>query len=127
MKLSDGIIKAKYYENNDYIGTQKYYALDKKINIWGTDGAMHVFEKFECFWIKDNIISYLPYLQKKKEFFCVVRIIVNLDYSAQFIIEDGNYNILVNQDIQYTDLKENIKLYLQNDEHRWIVLLPSEY
>jgi len=42
-------------------------------------------------------------------------------------MEDGNDNEILSQNIEYTDLTQNLKFYFSYDGKYWTMLLPSEY
>jgi hypothetical protein len=71
------------------------------------------------------IASYFPNIVKLDWFFSV-KVIVN-DSKAIFTIDDGNENVLIKQDIPFTDLKHNLKMFLQWDGEKMVLMLPSEY
>lgn len=76
-------------------------------------------------WIVDIVLSYQYDPKIQKEEFQVWNLKVNLEEAtATITMDDGNDNILVTQEIPYTDfpLKE-LKLYYTND----ILMIASEY
>lgn len=120
----------KFYENPAACGTEHYYySLSYFAPLIATDGVMEMFGTLACFWIGDIVASYLPKLQKPDSFFSV-KVFVN-EGKAHIQFTDGNENPIVAQKIEYTDLKENIHMFLQIREVAggsvWVLMLPSEY
>lgn len=126
-ELSDE--KFGVYESQSY-GTEHYY----KMNIFTgsklimTDGIKDMFEELSCFWVGDVIASYFKEMIKSKEEFLVARVIKNLnDNSCEFELSDGNDKKIIIQKIPYTDLTMNLKIFIQFDGERFVVMCPSEY
>jgi hypothetical protein len=119
----------KFYEDPQASGTQHYYRLSHFAPLVSTDGVQMMFHKLQCFWIADIVASYLPKLSKLDCFFSI-KIIVS-DSKAIFTADDGNGNILITQHIEYTDLAENVHMFLESGECGgspvWVLLLPSEH
>ncbi|WP_039904885.1 DUF6876 family protein [Acetobacter tropicalis] len=89
-----------------------------------TDGVSFLC-KNGCAWIVDIVLSYQYDPKIQKEEFQVWNLKVDLEKAeGKVTMDDGNGNILVTQEIPYTDfpLKE-LKLYYSND----ILMLSSEY
>lgn len=110
---------------SQFTGSENYYpSTFKTLNV--TDGVQYLREKGNCFWLIDIIESYQ--YQLKSEEFQVWKLKVKDDNSAVVICEDGNNNILITQELEYTDfIKQTglaeINLYCTTG----VVLLPSEY
>jgi len=117
--------ETSFYEDLKSCGTEHYYRTTFMKDFVVTDGVNIMFEKLQCYWVGDIVASYIPTIMKLDSFFSV-KVIVN-DSKAIFTIDDGNGNILVTQDIPYTDLKQNLKMFLQYDEQNFVLMLPSEY
>ena len=74
----------------------------------------------------DMIASYLPV----KNTFAIATLAVAADKTATFTLcDDLPPNVVhASQDVPYTNFPlDEIKLYVQYDGERWIILLPSEY
>ncbi len=121
-----------------------YYRFSPFAQKWvATSGVMNLCERNACYWVLDIIASYVPELAKGKgiDYFLIVTVEVNPDQSCRFTIKqegrdgDGDsYRILITQDIDYTDLKENLKFWAINESPgdynpnaQTVVLLPDEY
>jgi hypothetical protein len=104
-----------------FTGTEHYY---KHLGIMITDGVKYLAESAGAYWFVDLISSYQFSPEVKDEKFQVYKLEVKADKSAIVEISDGNFNILITQEIEYTDFPlVEIKLYCIDK----ICLLPSEY
>ncbi len=121
-----------------------YYRFSPFAKNWiATGGIMAHCERNKCFWVLDTLASYVPMLVKQKgvDYFLIVTIDVNPDQTAVFTIKqeghdgDGDiYRVLVRQELEYTDLKDNLKFWAINESPgdydpsaQTVVLLPEEY
>jgi len=126
-ELQSFINGKEYFSDSMAIGTEEYtrfYGFLK--NFVATDGVRDLCTEHKCIWINDVVGSYISTKKLTDSFYSII-FIVNEDSSCDFIAHDGNYNIIVHQNIEYTDLKQNLKLFLCFDETRWVLMLPSEY
>jgi hypothetical protein len=115
-----------YYEDRQSCGTMAYYYLTpyaKMVNLVSTDGIYLMCEALSCHWVIDEVALATPMLS---DVFYVVYIIPNEEGGFYFIMDDGNYNKVVVKEYPFTDLEQNLKMYLQRSD-RWVLLLPSEY
>lgn len=122
----------RYFEAPGFIGTSHYHRITLVQRFLATDGALHVFQALQCFWLADVIASHLGRLTRHfDEFGCwiyAVKCHLTGDGGAVVIFEDGDHNRVFSQKIPWTDLKENVKLWVTKEEDgRYICLLPSEY
>ena len=125
IKMKDAI---RFYEDLQAIGTENYYRTSFIGNCLHTDGVELIFQKLSCYWLGDVVVSYLPFLAKSNECFFSVKVILKENRHADFSIDDGNGNLLVTQEIPFTDLNENIHLFFQLDSsNNFVLMLPSEY
>jgi hypothetical protein len=96
------------------------------LNIVLTDGALRVAERCDAFWLLDVIYSY-QYLEKlRREDFQVWTLTLNKDDGGgKVTCTDGNDNLLLEQELDYTDfpLPEGITLWQEGD----VILLPREH
>jgi hypothetical protein len=104
---------------NQFTGTEQYYRHWLKGIVY-TDGVKFVAESAGAFWLLDIVASYQPVdaefqvwrLQKEGDAYSVV-------------CTDGNDNVLLKQDIPYTDFPADLmpfELWYQNN----VIFLPSE-
>lgn len=116
-----------FYKPDGFYGTEKYYRLSCLVNLYGTDGIAYVLETKSCFWIGDIIASYYDKLLKRNYFY----VVYFLKDEKQVIITDDNDEIVVKQDIEYTDLDCNLKFFMSktafNGKKCFVLMLPSEY
>lgn len=129
--LPSEVKDAKYYEDYSFYGTDQYHKVTLG-KLLATDGAKDCFEKNKCFWIADVISSYLDKLKKREDTFFVARVFKHQDDTADFYIDDGDENIVVHQKIPYSDLKVNVKMYVQPSSlpgvgDCFVALMPTEY
>lgn len=113
-----------YFEDGLFYGSENFFRVGK--NLIATDGAKFVFDKFQCYWIGDCIQSYIPELIHRDRGFYVCRVVLNEDQSCKFFIDDDDEQFII-QEIEFTDLKENIRLFVCQSEENFTVMLPSEY
>ncbi len=123
-ELSAEIKNAEYFTAPQFSGTVGYHKVSL-IGLIGTDGCVHAFKTLEAFWVGDIIASYIPKMRKTGDTFFVARVVAK-DGKADFFLDDGNGVVLVHQRIPYTDIKENLKLYVGKQEKDFIAFLPSE-
>lgn len=89
-----------------------------------TDGVDYLANAAEAFWMLDIIASYQHEANVKDQPFQVFEFTKHEDDSMTLIIQDGNYNELARQEIEYTDFPlDEITLWFVNK----VALLPSEY
>jgi hypothetical protein len=105
-----------------------YYRFSSFTPNWiATCGVMTYFENHQCHWIGDVIASYVPQLHNA-DYLKIIEVKVNLEQSScVFTITDEINGELIRQEIPYTDLTEDLKIWAITEDTRTIVLLPSEY
>jgi hypothetical protein len=103
-----------------FTGTENYYKLTMFGGFICTDGVKYVADTAKAYWLLDAIGSYQT--QLKREDFQHWKLIVK-DNSGILTCDDGNGNILITQEIQYTDFPQDINFYLTDN----VLLLTSEY
>ena len=102
-----------YYSDPQSCGTMGYHYLSplvKMVRLVTTDGVYYMCEELSCYWVVDQVGLEIPDLNGD---FYVVYVIPNDKGGFYFIMDDGNYNRLVEKEFPFTDLKLNLKLYLQ--------------
>lgn len=105
-----------------FTGTEHYYK--HPFGIKFTDGVKYLADECQCYWLLDIVASYQFDINVKNEDFQVFKLKVNEDHSALVEISDGNHNILMTQEIEYTDFPlQEIELWCIDK----ICILPSEY
>lgn len=120
-----------------FTGTEGYTrasALMRKLVM--TDGVKWLAENAGCFWMLDAIASHLITNEKvRREEFQVWRFKRNGPGDSdkhRLTMSDGNDNIIVTQEIEYSDFPlPEIELWLElgeaGDEEVLVLLLPSEH
>jgi hypothetical protein len=108
------------------IGTMEYHQFHHTYML--TDGALLMAQLCEAFWLLDLIFSYQCYAKVKDERFQCWQLCVstepNQEGRGEVTCTDGDENVLVTQDIEYTDFPlPKMCLYLIDN----VILLPSEY
>ena len=125
-KLVAKLEELSYYTDPQADCTTNYYyisGLAKLARLVVTDGIKIMCERLNCYWVVDHLVSLIPFLTGA---FYVVYVVKNSDDSFYFILDDGNENIKHCKRHPYTNIKENLKLFLSADE-QWVLYLPSEH
>jgi len=108
-------------ELRQFTGTEHWYR-----HISGylyTDGVLYVAQEGGAFWLVDKILL-TTRAKKNLQEFGSWKLEVNEDKSAIFLCEDGNYNELYREKIEWTDFPLNkIELWFENG----VLILPSEH
>ena len=109
-------------ELDQFTGTEHYYR--HFFGVVYTDGVKYLSEQCQCFWLFDAIASWQTDPKVMKEEFQVWKLKVLEDKSAILSCEDGNYNVIVTQEIEYTDFPlDSITVFFANST----LYLPSEH
>lgn len=110
--------KEDYYDPN-YGGTSQYYK-----NIFGlkyTDSVKHFAGEYGAYWLIDLIGSYFKKLRKYS--FLIIYLDVKGDEAVLTAREDIDMPIILKKNIDFTDLKVNVKFYLSDG----VLMFPSDY
>lgn len=119
-----GEIKSESTGSEDYVVVNRLFGQ----RFIMTSGVFDTIEANDCNWFLDIVGSYLPKIAKSKQHLVVCRIIKNLEGNGcLFVADNGNYEKIVSQRIDYTDLEKNLRMYLCFDGERWTIMMPSEY
>jgi len=87
-----------------------------------TEGALALAQQFECFWFLDIICSYQS--KVRGEDFQSWRLTKHDGNKATVTCDDGNRNILITQNIPFTDFKaDEAVLWCEGN----VILLPVEH
>ena len=108
-----------------FTGTEQWFRHSINSKVLYTEGARHVAEHGQAYWLLDEIALIQPYDKRvAAEAFQVWKLVVRLDKTARLTCDDGNDNIVFSKNIEYTDFPlETITLYFANN----VIHLPSEY
>ena len=106
-------------------GTVNYYRHAINRNVLFTDGAKYVADEGGAYWLLDEIaVSQRHHKALRGQPFQVWKLEVRPDQSATLRVEDGNYNLLFEKDIEFTDFPvAEIVLWFSN----YVIYLPVEH
>jgi len=108
-----------------FTGTEKWYRHPLARDVLYTEGAQHVAENAESYWLLDEIALAQQYEPSVKgEGFQVWKLKVREDRTALLTCEDGNYNEVYSKEIEFTDFPLDEITFWCTDN---VILLPSEY
>ena len=119
--------RLSYYTDPESIGTTQYHYLTllaKMTKLVATDGVYIMCKRLECHWVLDLLAALKPGFW---DTFYVAYVVKNDDGGFYLVLDDGNENIMYCKRYPFTDIKENLKLYLSLGEDMWVLMLPSEY
>ncbi len=119
-------------ELNQFTGTEAYHHLSIFSCLLTTDGVAYLAKEGKCYWLVDAIASYQPELRKTNSDawqFQVWKLGVSEDKTAVLTCTDGDENVVITQEIPYTDFPlKSIKLFAcPINESQVVLMLPSEY
>jgi hypothetical protein len=106
----------------EFTGTDYYY--DHGFGFKTTDGAQQLAEDYGANWFIDLIISHQTSAKVRAEGFQVWKLTRIDGTHFKAVCEDGNDNVVVTQDIEYSDFKDDSVTMWCVDR---VILLPSEY
>jgi hypothetical protein len=108
-----------------FTGTEHWYRHSVNRSVLYTEGAQHIAEHGEAYWLLDEIALIQPYDRKvAAEEFQVWTLNVRPDRTATLACDNGNGNVVFGKEIPYTDFPlDTVKLYFANN----VIHLPSEY
>lgn len=119
--------KSSYYEDRNYSGTESYHRITLSRRVLFSDGALATAELKSCFWFMEMIASYSNKFVGH-DFMIAFFMKDDRGPKGEFFLTDGNYNIIARQQVLFTDIDCNLKLYVTPiDEDHYLVFLPSEY
>jgi prepilin-type processing-associated H-X9-DG protein len=106
-------------------GTLRYYRHGLNRNVLFTDGAKYVADEGGAYWLLDIIaISQLHDKRLRRQPFQVWGLAVQPDQSATLTVDDGNGQVLLTQNIAFTDFPgAGITLWFSGN----VIYLPVEH
>ena len=111
-------------EDYTFHGTEAYHKFCI-FPVLATDGAIWLAENFECFWLLEDMAAEM--MTHKEEEFWVMKITVK-DSEADIRYEDGNYGLIREKHINYTDMpKGEYELWGANYPGNRVILMNTEY
>jgi hypothetical protein len=108
-----------------FTGSEYWYRHPLNWNVLFTDGAKYVADEGGAYWLLDTI-AFAQLFEKSvaAESFQVWKLAVRPDQTATLTCEDGNYNIVYTQELEFTDFPAPvITLWYANN----VIYLPSEH
>lgn len=114
--------KLQASELDQFFGTENYYQHLSDYRY--TDGVHYVAERAGAYWLIDLVLINQMRPEIKREEFQVWVLKVDLSKnSATITCEDGNYNSVFNENIEFTTFPlSEIKFFVENK----VMYLPSE-
>jgi hypothetical protein len=118
-------------ELEGFIGTEHYYRSSSFAkNIVHTDGVQHIVTRGGA-WMVDVIVSHQTNPKVRAEEFQSWEFQVDGTDKGKAVCTDGNDHILIEQEIPFTDLPFNVKLWLELGSvdmvnPAWVIMLPGE-
>ena len=109
---------------NQFTGSENWYRHALNRSVLYTDGAQHVAEHGGAYWLLD-IIALCQRHEKSvaAEEFQSWKLVVRPDRTATLTCEDGNYNVVYAQQLEFTDFPlDEVTLWFENN----VIYLPSE-
>jgi Family of unknown function (DUF6876) len=104
-----------------FCGSEHYYRLMGGIN--ATDGVHYIMENGYS-WVVSDAAAILRMEQKVRgQDFVVIRLKLLPEGKAKVVYEDGNDNVLFEQNYDWTDAKRELELFFADD----VIMLASEY
>jgi hypothetical protein len=107
-----------------FTGTEQWYRHGLTGTLY-TDGAKYVADTAKAYWLLDHIAiaqSFEKHLAREE--FQVWKLSVRPDNTATLVCEDGNDNVLVTKELEFTDFPPpGITLWFANNT----IYLPSEH
>ena len=116
-----------YYTDLASCGTTHCHYLSilaKVVKLVATDGVSIMCERLKCYWVIDLLAALKP---RFWDTFYVAYVVRTEDGGFYLMLDDGNRNIMYCEKYPYTDIKQDLKLYLAPGEDMWVLMLPSEY
>ncbi|WP_163666054.1 DUF6876 family protein [Adonisia turfae] len=95
-----------------------------------TEGVKWLADNTDCYWLLNAIFIQQnePHNAIKKEPFQVWTLTVLADKKATLTADDGNGQVLMREEIPFTDFPmSEIVLWVEYDDQRAVLLLPSEH
>lgn len=109
----------RVYYDPCYHGTETYWR--HPFGLLYTDSVRDFAETYQAYWSLDVVASYLPEIKQYE--FLVIYFDVKDETCSFYCREDSDTPNVIEQYIEYTDLKVSVKLYLVDK----ILMFPSDY
>jgi len=108
-----------------FTGSEHWYRHGINRHVLFTDGAKYVADTGGAYWLLDAIAICQRYEKRVAATrFQIWKLIVRPDHTATLTCDDGNYNVVYTQQLEFTDFPlDEISLYFTNN----VIYLPSEH
>ena len=118
------IAKLSQADLRHFTGSEHWYRHALNRNILFTDGAKYVADEGGAYWLLDAIaLSQITNKRIAAEEFQVWKLVVQPDRTGTLTCEDGNYNLVHTQQLDFTDFPApEVTLWFENNT----IYLPSE-
>ena len=107
-----------------FTGTEQYYKNHSMPFMVYTDGVKHLFETRNAYWLGNQIsanIKWCTPLRNQPFMSCEL---ITESSEAVLVFTDGNHNILLSEEIPYTDFPDKgVCIWIVDN----VIMLPSEY
>jgi hypothetical protein len=114
--------KVTHADLAQFTGTEQWFRHSLMRNITYTEGVRYLAETAGAYWLIDKIATLQLEPKIKAEEFQVWKLKV-ADSKAELVCEDGNYNVVYREGIEFTDFPlDHVDLWLENN----VIMLPSE-
>jgi hypothetical protein len=109
---------------SQFTGSEHWYRHPLNRNVLFTDGVKYVADQGGAYWLLDSIaLAQLSEKSVAAEEFQAWKLSVRPDRTATLTCEDGNYNVVFTQELEFTDFPvTEVTLWFENQT----IYLPSE-
>lgn len=115
--------KEREYYDPCMFGTEQYWTHPiYKDSMKYTDSVKMFMREHSAYWTLDVMASYYPKL-KGEDFVSFIFDVDTANNTCHFYATDGNKKVLIEQDIEYTDLDVSVKFFFTNN----VLMFPSDY
>ena len=110
---------------NRFTGSEHWYRHSLNRKVLFTDGAKYVADQGGAYWLLDEIALSQRYDSKVSAVeFQVWKLTVKPDRTATLVCEDGNCNVVVSRELEFTDFPlPEVTLWFADNT----IYLPSEH
>lgn len=106
-----------------FTGSEQFYRDPLSKSIY-TEGISYVAKNCQAYWLLDLVFSSVRFKMPNEEFISIKLKVDTENSKGKIIFDDGNNNVLYEQEIPYTDFPlEELKMFYCNNT----LMLTSEY
>jgi hypothetical protein len=112
-----------------FTGTENWYRHGLMPRLIYTDGVKYVAETAGAYWLIDLVASWQPTIGKcERPEFQNWNLVRGAGSAATITCDDGDGNIMAQQEIEYTDFPlAEFGFYCVDDDEHLVMMLKSEY